>query len=952
MTSPTASSQSMMVSFTFVILAVTVTVQAAKSTMPTTEQPVPLIYTEVIIGNTAELTCDLKSSVPGDYVLLVLWYKDGETMPFYSVDARGKYMKDAQHWSDDKMMLYGRAHLKANSDKVRLLLEPVLREDEGVYKCRVDFKKSPTRHYRIHLAVITPASKPVITDSKGIEVRNVSGLYDSGTPLTLICTVTQGQPVPRVIWYEDGRAIEGLLEYLPNKQIRNVLHIAQLSRANHNVRYSCAASNSRILPPLVSAITILMRLPLLEVKIEKESRAVSANKPQQVTCRAVGSSPPPHISWWKAGSRLQASHETTSSDGNISYSSLTFVASAEDGGQYLTCRAENHELPASVMEDTLKLDVQYVPVVHLELGSKLQIAAIKEGDDVYMECNIRAHPWVTKVTWKHNGRALQQNSSAGIIMSNQSLVLQRIDRQTAGIYTCLATNIEGQGESNALALPVKFRPHCQPGQQTAYGASRNEAVTIRCAVDAHPATDLSFRWMFNSTLAVAEVPNGSISTSGWQSNVTHRVYQNEQQDYGTLLCWARNAIGEQRDPCVFSIQPAGEPSAPYNCTVNNITSNGLSVNCLPGYDGGLTQFFNLQVLQAKTDNKAVFNATGVQSGDFGVYSLEPATSYELHIWAENTKGRSSSVVLMAETSISQAVERRAGLVGPTTQAVVFHMTPILGALIGIVATLIIVAVAIVFIVRTRERDDGTPNGSASKLSVNTTQTKSVSQLNVEPGTTGSITAAKDSTSGKRDSVGNVLLQQKHEDEHNPDVVPNKNDSNTRNVGVSTISMAGPINLHYSAAGEPSSQVYVSAAYTPSHLGYATATEHDVMLSHVTVPMMLMMRSDGSTSATSSLTRAGQLPHLPPSHSTDHQFESYPTTTAVAGTYTVGSHTSGKGVIVSPGRHHSHRHHLHHHHHPLATVSVIEEELSTVSTPLMSSQGSVSPRVINPRESAV
>lgn len=51
-------------------------------------------------------------------------------------------------------------------------------------------------------------------------------------------------------------------------------------------------------------------VPLLEVKIEKESRAVSANKPQQVTCRAVGSSPPPRISWWKAGARLQASHET------------------------------------------------------------------------------------------------------------------------------------------------------------------------------------------------------------------------------------------------------------------------------------------------------------------------------------------------------------------------------------------------------------------------------------------------------------------------------------------------------------------------------------------------------------------------------------------------------------------------------------------------------------------
>ena len=43
--------------------------------------------------------------------------------------------------------------------------------------------------------------------------------------------------------------------------------------------------------------------------------------------------------------------------------------------------------------------------------------------------------------------------------------------------------------------------------------------------------------------------------------------------------------------------------------------------------------------------------------------------------------------------------------GPTTQAVVFQMTPILGALIGIVTTLIIVAVVIIFIVRTRDRDD-------------------------------------------------------------------------------------------------------------------------------------------------------------------------------------------------------------------------------------------------------
>ena len=78
---------------------------------------------------------------------IILLYK-------HSVDARGKYLKDAQHWSDEKV-LFGRAHLKAATDKVRLLLEPVLRDDEGIYKCRVDFKKSPTRNHRIQLAVIS-----------------------------------------------------------------------------------------------------------------------------------------------------------------------------------------------------------------------------------------------------------------------------------------------------------------------------------------------------------------------------------------------------------------------------------------------------------------------------------------------------------------------------------------------------------------------------------------------------------------------------------------------------------------------------------------------------------------------------------------------------------------------------------------------------------------------------
>jgi hypothetical protein len=42
------------------------------------------------------------------------------------------------------------------------------------------------------------------------------------------------------------------------------------------------------------------------------------------------------------------------------------------------------------------------PVVTLELGSNLNGSSIREGMDVYFECNILANPWVYKVIWRHN----------------------------------------------------------------------------------------------------------------------------------------------------------------------------------------------------------------------------------------------------------------------------------------------------------------------------------------------------------------------------------------------------------------------------------------------------------------------------------------------------------------------------------------------------------------------
>ncbi len=55
------------------------------------------------------------------------------------------------------------------------------------------------------------------------------------------------------------------------------------------------------------------------------------------------------------------------------------------------------------------------------------------------------------------GTELYQNVGGGIILTEQSLVLQSVTRASAGDYTCLAANTEGKGTSNPVTLRVRCK---------------------------------------------------------------------------------------------------------------------------------------------------------------------------------------------------------------------------------------------------------------------------------------------------------------------------------------------------------------------------------------------------------------------------------------------------------------------------------------------------------------
>ena len=55
------------------------------------------------------------------------------------------------------------------------------------------------------------------------------------------------------------------------------------------------------------------------------------------------------------------------------------------------------------------------------------------------------------------GAKLKDDIASGIIVSNRSLVMQRVTKKAAGLFSCRATNAEGHSTSNELQLNVKCK---------------------------------------------------------------------------------------------------------------------------------------------------------------------------------------------------------------------------------------------------------------------------------------------------------------------------------------------------------------------------------------------------------------------------------------------------------------------------------------------------------------
>ncbi|XP_015585249.1 hemicentin-1 isoform X2 [Cephus cinctus] len=701
------------------------------------DKPIPVIEVIGVAGSKVQLPCDIHSTKK-DKVNMVFWFKGDGSEPIYSVDVRGgRDYSQAVLWSSTTA-LGPRAFFVTATRPAHLSIDKLDVKDEGIYRCRVDFDNTPTRNQMINLIIIVPPERPIILDGASHDISRIEEPYNEGSDVHLICEVRGGKPPPRVTWFLENTVIDESYLYSEISGVTvNHLSYPKVGRQHLKSRLICQASNTNLTEPKSNLLILDVNLKPLVVQILTKEPKVSADKKYTVECRTAGSRPEAVITWWKGNKQLKKMVQNYPPENSQSMSILSFVPSIDDDGKYLTCRAENPTIPDSTLEDKWRLDVQYQPVVTLRMGETLNANEIKEGDDVYFECIVKANPKAYKLVWFKDGKELKNNATAGIILSDHSLVLRGLTRNSAGEYACLAANSEGKTTSEPLPLQIMFTPVCKEGKaEVVVGALKQETVSLVCGVESRPPP-LTFHWTFNNSAELVDVPQSRYSHVAPPGTPTVAESLKEYQqfhgsrlnytpstdlDYGTVACWASNQVGRQRTPCLFQVIAAGRPYPLSNCTATELSApveleelgsisglgTGLTVRCLDGYDGGLPiHSYQLEVV-ADEDGGTIFRNKTVTAGTngpvFDVAGLTTGRSYRLFLYAVNSKGRSDPTVLEPVTLKGVAMYT-------TGNGDVSVLNPLL---LGLAATATLLALAVAGILAALYRKHSSARGGSPK----------------------------------------------------------------------------------------------------------------------------------------------------------------------------------------------------------------------------------------------
>ncbi|XP_035230451.1 Down syndrome cell adhesion molecule-like protein Dscam2 isoform X2 [Stegodyphus dumicola] len=318
-----------------------------------------------------------------------------------------------------------------------LLLNPVLKDDEGSYLCEITSEVGDQLRKKVSLIVHdAPKVLPFIFPTM-VEIKEKA---------SVACILQQGTPPLKFKWLKDGREISKS----NNVKIKTMDDISVITIEPVNPKdsgnYTCSVTNSfaRDEHSAVLVVEAPSRWVLEPVDIE-----IIEGKTAILTCVADGS-PPPTYTWkkWEGEKTIILRNQN---DGNLTFHQVN----TENAGKYI-CEAGNG------IGERLRKAANLIVHVPARFDEKFTVVTVKKGDSASLRCEAVGDQPLS-VIWKRDGKELRKiNGGRYEIFETltpkglkSELVLREADRTDGQLYTCLTENPYGKDERSIKLLVME-----------------------------------------------------------------------------------------------------------------------------------------------------------------------------------------------------------------------------------------------------------------------------------------------------------------------------------------------------------------------------------------------------------------------------------------------------------------------------------------------------------------
>ncbi|KAJ0180487.1 hypothetical protein K1T71_003891 [Dendrolimus kikuchii] len=614
---------------------------------------------EAVVGDDAELPCNVTAEKENDKLKTLVWYRDGSSTAFYSRDLR--YGVGNSVSSNE-----GRYQLiTSESGMDKLQVAKVRNSDAGVYQCFADFEFSPTHKTFIQLIVIDPPHHLWVIHENGTQAaqaragvnisRNI-GPYYVGDTVHLLCVAFGGIPKAALSWWTEQRMLKNTSTPLSEQRVRSDLMYGPLRGEDHGRVLTCLANNNEHTRPLSIDIIIDMFLPPDLVTIRAKNffsngistgwlvgnAEVHMGDTLLLQCREIGARPTPVLVWKNGEEDIKDLVETTPEDQSqrILVREVNLKMTPQYDETQVTCcvPGNTRDDNTTVCAEPIYLTVLYAPVLKIFVDQDPDNGTIvvMKGSSLSLGCSYTANPKLDQLVWFHEDDIVSESKR-----NNTILELTDIKEDDAGEYVCAGTNLEGSTYSDPLNIDVIYPAYCEDENIIEYGIRENESINITCKVKATPEAT-SFRWAkVNEAVNFGVLANHSLTTI--ENTEATLTYQRPNDTaYTTIFCWGINGVASQaalQTPCTFLVTDETVPHPPTECTALRYTGD-IFISCQVGHNGGLPQTFKFSV--TSLDSKEQFISIESIEPQFKIQ--EPKhKKYKFVIKAFNDKGESQPV---------------------------------------------------------------------------------------------------------------------------------------------------------------------------------------------------------------------------------------------------------------------------------------------------------------------